>query len=354
MKTQDFWYNLPDELIAQSPCFERDKCRMLVMDKVTGHLTDKHFFDIYDFLNTGDLLIANETKVFPARLIGKKRCGSATCEILLLTPLGDGIHWEAIVKPGRRLKPGSIIDFYDSKESCVLLSAYVCDWIESSTKGMRKIALKTHSSLSIDTCLHKIGKTPLPPYINDYRGDMRMYQTVYANSERSCAAPTAGLHFTESLIEKLKSKGVEFCTVDLEVGIDTFKPVVVDDIKDHKMHSETYTITSSVIDKIKYTKKIGRRVIAVGTTSVRTLESAWDDNRHTLIPKNRASTKLFITPGYKFRVVDALITNFHVPKSSLMMLVSAFGGYKNIMNEYKYAVDNKYRFLSFGDANFIY
>lgn len=350
MKTSDFNYILPKELIAQEPWPNRDQCCMLVLDKKTGNIEDKHFFDIYNYLEPGDLLIANETRVLPARLLGKKRGSGGEAEILLLTNISegkDGCYWEALVKPGRRLKPESkpIIDFY--KDDKILLSAHIVDW--GKKEGMRVVKLT--SDIDIDTALHTIGNTPLPPYIHGYSGDMEMYQTVYSANESSAAAPTAGLHFTKDLIKKLKDKGVLFKTVELEVGIDTFKPVDEDDPKDHKMHSETYSISQDVIDAIYETKKNGKKVIAVGTTSVRTLESAAVTGK--LVPCFRNSTSLFILPGYKFKVIDALITNFHVPQSTLMMLVSAFAGYENIMDAYKHAVDNKYRFLSFGDAMFI-
>lgn len=371
MKTSDFNYDLPKELIAQKPWPQRDQCRMLVLDKSNGIVEDKNFFQICDFLRSGDLLIANETRVLPARLIGKKHDTGGEAEILLLKNVSEGSDeciWEALVKPGRRLKPvslsdglgttksnsagakGPIVDFYDDNGD-VILSAEIVDW--GSSEGLRIVKL-TSQKFDVDTAMHKVGATPLPPYIHGYAGDMEMYQTVYSANESSAAAPTAGLHFTQEIIAKLKQLGVDWKTVELEVGIDTFKPVDVDNPKDHKMHSETYSISQETIDAIEATKAKGGRVIAVGTTSVRTLESAFNTEKNKLEEKNRESTRLFILPGYKFNVVDALITNFHVPESTLMMLVSAFAGYDNIMNAYNHAISEKYRFLSFGDAMFIH
>lgn len=370
MKTSDFAYNLPKELIAQEPWPQRDQCKMLVLDKDTGNVSDHKFYEIYDYLNPGDLLIANETRVLPARLLGKKRGTGGDAEILLLKNMSEGANeciWEALVKPGRRLKPksvsdnlnttkslssgkyGPIVDF--EKEGKIILSAEIIDWAGDEHSGMRKIKLSSEV-YDIDKAMHVIGDTPLPPYIHNYTGNMEMYQTVYSANESSAAAPTAGLHFTDDLISKIKDKGIDFETVELEVGIDTFKPVDEEDPRDHKMHTEMYSISQETINKIENTKKAGGRVIAVGTTSVRTLESAAISGN--LKPCNRAATSLFILPGYKFNVVDALITNFHVPESTLMMLVSAFAGYNNIMNAYNHAVDNKYRFLSFGDSMFIH
>lgn len=370
MKTSDFAYNLPKELIAQEPMSQRDQCNMLVLDKNSGHISDKKFYEIIDFLKPGDLLIANETRVLPARLNGNKRDTGGEAEILLLKNLSENSKeciWEALVRPGRRLKPnslsnslstttsnsagkfGPIVDFYKDDE--VVLSAEIIDWAGDEHSGMRKIKLSS-TKFDIDKAMHLIGSTPLPPYIHNYTGNMEMYQTVYSANESSAAAPTAGLHFTDELIQKIKNKNINFLTVELEVGIDTFKPVDEDDPRDHKMHTEMYSISDQVINEIEKTKKNGGRVIAVGTTSVRTLESAAASGR--FVSCNRKATSLFILPGYEFKVVDALITNFHVPESTLMMLVSAFAGQDNIMNAYKHAVEMQYRFLSFGDSMFIH
>lgn len=366
MKTSDFGYILPKELIAQEPCAKRDACKMLVLDKSNGEVQDKHFYDIVDFVKPGDLLVANETRVLPARLLGVKRDTGGEAELLLLKNLGDD-QWEALVKPGRRLKPaslaenlgttksascggkGPIVDFSDDNNE-VILSAEIIDW--GSSEGARIVKLSS-DVYDIGKAIHKVGATPLPPYIHGYTGNMEMYQTVYSVNETSAAAPTAGLHFTEELIARLRERGIGWATVELEVGIDTFKPVTEDDPKDHQMHTEMRSISQETIDRINETKAKGGRVIAVGTTSVRTLESAWDESTGSLKPVDREPTNLFILPGYNFKCVDALITNFHVPESTLMMLVTAFGGYDNVMNAYAHAVESKYRFLSFGDAMFI-
>lgn len=373
MKTKDFKYDLPKNLIAQEPWPDRDQCKMLALDKLNGNIEDKLFFHIEDYLCPGDLLIVNETRVLPARLLGKKRDTGGNAELLLLKKIKTVNNkeeiWEALVKPGKRLKPvslanslkttmskssgktGPIVDFY-SHDNTVILSAEIIDWASNDQPGMRTICL-TSSSFSVNDALHKIGNTPLPPYIHNYKGNMEMYQTVYSANESSAAAPTAGLHFTNKLIDKLKSKGINFANLELEVGIDTFRPVSVEDPKDHKIHTELYSISQNTIDAINRCKSEGHKVVAVGTTSVRSLESAFNKDLSCLEPCNRKATSLFILPGYKFNVVDAMITNFHVPESTLMMLVSAFAGYDNIMNAYKHAVNENYRFLSFGDAMFI-
>jgi S-adenosylmethionine:tRNA ribosyltransferase-isomerase len=374
MNTSDFDYELPEERIAQTPAEVRDKCRMLVMDRATGALSDKIFSDVLDYLRPGDLLVANETRVLPARLLGRKRGTGGEAEILLLRELiehrsadGKTAQWEALVRPGKRLKPGSgaIVDFTDAQGS-VVLSASVVDWAASGTSGERIVELTT-PLVSFDEALHAIGRAPLPPYIHDYTGDAEMYQTVYSNRETSAAAPTAGLHFTRELIEAARARGVNWATVELEVGLDTFRIVDEEHPEDHKMHTERYTVPPETVAAIEQTKAAGRRVIAVGTTSVRSLESAavateakyaegeegGADVRPLLEAQDRASTSLFILPGYKFAVVDGLITNFHVPKSTLMMLVSAFSSRENIMAAYQHAIEKEYRFLSFGDAMLI-
>lgn len=375
LTTSDFDYDLPQELIAQTPHPTRDGCKMLVMKRENGSLQDRIFRDIYDYLKPGDLLVANETRVIPARLLGNKHETGGAAEVLLLRERFDieektntSAVWEALVKPGRRLKPDAIIDFTreqndspsassndpsSTSDSAVIMQAEVLDWIEDAQKGERLVRLTTPLD-SLDEALHQIGHTPLPPYIKNYQGDEELYQTVFSREEKSAAAPTAGLHFTPELIERLKEKGVGFETVHLEVGLDTFRVVETEDPHEHHMHTEYYSVPQKTVDAIKRTKEKGGRVIAVGTTSVRSLESAWDSEANELVARERQTTNLFIFPGYTFNVVDALITNFHVPRSTLMMLVSAFSSRDNIMKAYRHAIKRKYRLLSFGDAMFIY
>ena len=361
MRTDDFDYDLPQELIAQEPAAVRDACRLLKMDRATGALEDRIFHDIGDYLRPGDLLVANETRVMPARLLGAKRGTGGAAEVFLLREVfgreprtGSSALWEALVRPGRRLKPGAVVDFVDAEGSAVL-SAEVVDWVEDNGdggKGERLVRLTTELP-SLDEALHAVGHTPLPPYIKDYAGDEELYQTVYSTRERSAAAPTAGLHFTPELIEQLKAKGVRWETVELEVGLDTFRLVDEDDPEQHKIHTELYTVPQRTVDAVAETKANGGRVIAVGTTSVRSLESAWDADSGVLVPRDREATSLYILPGYRYNVVDGLITNFHVPRSTLMMLVSAFSTRENVMAAYKHAVEERYRFFSFGDAMLI-
>ncbi len=378
MKTADFDYDLPEELIAQEPAAVRDECRMLVLDRTTGHIEDRIFRDIEEYLNPGDLLIANETRVMPARLLGTKRDTGGAAEVFLLREVTDGALadsdvittsqnttdapagsnqtalWEVLVRPGKRLKPGTgaIVDIADAQGN-VVLSAEITGWAPNAQKGERIARLYTPLP-SMDEALHAAGHTPLPPYIKNYTGDEELYQTVYARRESSAAAPTAGLHFTPELIERLRNKGVGWQTVELEVGLDTFRIVDEEDPTQHQMHTEFYTVDQRVVDAIERTHTEGGRVIAVGTTTVRSLESAWDTGRNKLISRNREATSLFILPGYHFNVVDALITNFHIPRSTLMMLVSAFASRDAIMDAYQHAIEKRYRFLSFGDALFIY
>ena len=387
MKTSDFDYDLPQELIAQEPAAVRDGCRMLVMDRESGALEDRIFRDIEEYLNPGDLLVANETRVLPARLLGAKRNTGGQAEVFLLRQVKDDAAqahlddsltksvnqqaiWEVLVRPGKRLKPGSgaVVDFV-GRDGQVALSAEIVDWAaakktesnenevaEEAAKGER-IARLTTTLPSLDEALHAVGHTPLPPYIKNYAGDEELYQTVYSRHEGSAAAPTAGLHFTPELIERLEKKGVRWETVDLEVGLDTFRVVDEDDPLQHKMHTEFYTVPQSTVDAINETHAAGGRVIAVGTTSTRSLESAWDananDGKGALVARNRATTNLFLYPGKEFHVIDGLITNFHVPRSTLMMLVSAFSSRDNIMNAYQHAIEERYRMLSFGDAMFL-
>ena len=378
MRTSDFDYLLPDDRIAQEPAAVRDECRLLVMDRVSGALEDRVFRDISDYVHPGDVLVANETRVMPARLFGVKQGSGGAAEMLLLreafghspvapsapavpspahpsspsSPSRTTALWEALVRPGKRLKPGAVVEFPDAQGE-VVLQAEVIDWIENAEKGERLIRLSTPCRSSLDEAFHLVGHTPLPPYIKDYRGDEELYQTVFAKQEKSAAAPTAGLHFTPELIEGIKAKGAYFETIELEVGLDTFRIVEEDDPQDHHIHTETYSVPQQVVDRINEAHACGNRVIAVGTTSVRSLESAWDKDQGALRARQQEATSLYLLPGSEFKVVDALITNFHVPRSTLMMLVSAFSSRDNIMAAYHHALQAGYRFLSFGDAMFI-
>ena len=373
MKTDDFDYDLPERCIAQEPAAVRDACKMLVMNRETGELEDRIFRDIIEYLEPGDVLVANETRVMPARLLGAKRGTGGQAEVFLLRQrmgaaadayvaaegpdgaLGSNQQaiWEVLVRPGKRLKPGggAIVDFYDA-EGNVALSAEIVDWGADSGRGER-IARLTTTRSSLDEALHAVGHTPLPPYIKHYAGDEELYQTVYSRHESSAAAPTAGLHFTPELIERLRAKGIEWHTVELEVGLDTFRIVDEDDPEKHTIHTEFYTVPQETVDACDAAHVRGNRVIAVGTTSVRSLESAYDRELGRLRARNREATSLYILPGYTFGVVDALVTNFHVPRSTLMMLVSAFSTCENSMAAYKHAIESDYRLLSFGDAMFI-
>lgn len=361
MRTADFDYDLPEELIAQAPAAVRDECRLLVMDRATGALEDRVFRDIADYLRPGDLLVANETRVMPARLLGAKRGTGGAAEVFLLRECGGPeprtnrvAFWEVLVRPGKRLKPGAgaVVDFTDAAGR-VALSAEIIDWAPGAQRGERVARLSTELP-SLDEALHAVGHTPLPPYIRDYAGDEELYQTVYARRESSAAAPTAGLHFTPGLIERLRAQGVEWATVELEVGLDTFRVVDEDDPADHVIHTERYTVPPATVEAVGRCRAAGGRVVAVGTTSVRSLESAWDEEAGALLPREREATSLYILPGYEFHVVDALITNFHVPKSTLMMLVSAFSSRERVLAAYAHAVEERYRLLSFGDAMFLH
>ena len=454
MKTDDFDYSLPEELIAQSPAAVRDACRMLVLGRQTGSIEDCIFRDILKFLRPGDLLVANETRVRPARLLGHKRDTGGSAEVFLLRPAtgvslgacgagatsagkgdtegggpgaGDSgtsacglspqdfvpnnkcAYWEALVRPGKRLKPGAVVCFeaevpFDASGGEVASAEYSCtdqrsaaparqvvmeaEIVGIANKGERVVKLST-SLPSLDEALHLVGNTPLPPYIKNYTGDKEMYQTVYSRTEHSAAAPTAGLHFTPELIERVKQAGVGWETVDLEVGLDTFRIVDEEDPATHQMHTELFSVPQRTVDAILRTKSAGGRVIAVGTTSVRSLESAAalasgnlacyassvgtardectatntlssteTEKAHVsggelLRACTRQATSLYILPGYKFRVVDGIITNFHVPRSTLLMLVSAFSDRDNIMRAYEHAIEERYRFFSFGDAMLI-
>ena len=339
MKTDDFDYNLPEELIAQTPLEKRSESKLMVLDK-DGNVEHKKFFNIVDYLRKGDALVINDTKVIPARLIGEKKDTGAVIELLLLKDLGDNT-WECLAKPQKRLKIDTIVSFGNG-----LLEAKV---IEILSEGVTKVKLIYDGILM--EILDELGAMPLPPYIHEKLEDKDRYQTVYAESYGSAAAPTAGLHFTEELLSEIKDMGVEIVHVTLHVGLGTFRPVNVEDVTKHVMHSEHYIMTEDAANTLNRVKENGGRIIAVGTTSTRTLESILKDNDKFIPCSN--DTSIFIYPGYKFKAIDCLITNFHLPKSTLVMLVSAFNSKENVLNAYKIAVDNKYRFFSFGDAMFI-
>ena len=336
----DYYYDLPEELIAQDPIKDRSASRLMVLDKNTGEVTHKHFYDIIGYLKKGDCLVLNNTKVIPARLIGVTKDTGAAIEVLLLKRKTANV-WEAIVRPGKKLRPGREVVFGDG-----LLKGRITDVIE---EGNRLIEFEYEGIF--EEILDKLGEMPLPPYITHKLEDRNRYQTVYAKYEGSAAAPTAGLHFTKDLLEKIKDMGVDIVFVTLHVGLGTFRPVKEENILDHHMHSEWYEITKESADMINAAKERGARIICVGTTSVRTLESAADDNGH--VKAGSADTSIFIYPGYKFKTVDCLITNFHLPESTLIMLVSALAGREHVLNEYKEDVNERYRFFSFGDAMFI-
>ncbi|NLG10501.1 MAG: tRNA preQ1(34) S-adenosylmethionine ribosyltransferase-isomerase QueA [Coriobacteriaceae bacterium] len=366
MLTAEFDYHLPQESIAQEPTIPRDSCRLLVLHRADGRIEHRRFSDIIEYLDPIDLLVANDTRVLPARLIGRKAGSGAASELLLLReissePDGSESVWEALVKPGRRLKPGARIECGRAQvlqEAAAMtasapITAEILDWLPEEVHGGRLVRLSTNDAWTVSEALHAVGVIPLPPYITRYQGDRELYQTVFSKNENSAAAPTAGLHFTPELLEKIQAKGVGFTTVELEVGIDTFRPVDEERIEDHRIHTERYSITRAAIEAIEKTQERRGRVIAVGTTSVRTLESAYDCDREALVAVEGASTALYITPGYRFKVVDALLTNFHVPRSTLLMLVSAFANRQMVLDAYEEAVRHRYRFLSFGDAMLI-
>ena len=340
MTTDDFDYDLPEELIAQTPLKVRDSSRLLVLDKETGEVEHKHFHDIIDYLVPGDTLVLNDTKVLPARLIGTKEDTGAVIEILLLKNL-EGDSWECLVKPARRVKVGTIVSFGDGKLKAKCTGEF--------DEGIRHFEL-IYSGILMEV-LEELGTMPLPPYIHEKLEDQSRYQTVYAKEVGSAAAPTAGLHFTKELLEEIKSKGINICYVTLHVGLGTFRPVSVTNVEEHEMHSEFYSMTKEVADTLNKAKREGRRIIAVGTTSTRTLETIM--SLYGEFRECSGWTKIFIYPGFEFKGIDCLITNFHLPKSTLVMLVSALAGRDNILNAYKIAVNEKYRFFSFGDAMFI-
>ncbi len=339
MKTSDFDYNLPEELIAQTPIKNRDHSRLLVMDRKTGELTHRTFSDIIDYLNPGDVLILNNTKVLPARLIGHKEDTDAVIEALMLKDLGNDT-WECLSKPARRVKIGTIVKFSDElKAECTFVG-------EDGIRHFKFI----YNGIFLEI-LDRLGEMPLPPYIHEKLKDKDRYQTVYAKEIGSAAAPTAGLHFTKDLLNKIKEKGILVEEITLHVGLGTFRPVEVEDVNNHKMHSEFYSMSREVADVLNKAKKDGRRIISVGTTTTRTLETIM--NLYGEFKETSGWTDIFIYPGYEFKAIDALITNFHLPKSTLVMLVSAFSSKENILNAYNEAVKEKYRFFSFGDAMFI-
>lgn len=340
LKLSDFSYVLPEELIAQNPCEKRDECRLMVVDKESREIEHKIFKDIINYLNQGDTLVLNDTRVLPARLIGEKEDTKGKMEFLLLKRT-DKDTWQTLVKPGKRAKIGSTFSFGDG-----LLKAEV---LEISDEGSRIV--KFHYEGIFEEVLDRLGEMPLPPYITEKLEDKEQYQTVYSKNQGSAAAPTAGLHFTKELLEEIKAKGVNLAFVTLHVGLGTFRPVKVENIKEHFMHSEFYSISQEAAEIINSTKESGKRVICVGTTSVRTIESAVDDNGN--LKECNGWTEIFIYPGYKYKLVDALITNFHLPESTLLMLVSALSDRELILNAYNTAVNEKYRFFSFGDAMFI-
>lgn len=340
MKTDDFDFVLPEELIAQTPLEKRDESKLLVLDKKTGEIEHKKFFNILDYLEKGDTLVLNDTKVLPARLHGIKNGTGAHIEILMLKETNKD-EWECLSKPAKRVSVGDIISFGDG--------LLIAKCIMEKEEGIRVFKLE-YSGLFYEV-LDKLGEMPLPPYIHEKLKDKNRYQTVYAKNEGSSAAPTAGLHFTNELLNKIKEKGISIVYVTLHVGLGTFRPVNVDDITNHKMHSEFYMMNKETADILNNAKREKRRIISVGTTSTRTLETIM--NLYNEFRECSGWTDIFIYPGYKFKAIDALITNFHLPKSTLVMLVSALAGKDNIMKAYKEAIERKYRFFSFGDSMFI-
>ena len=339
MKTHDFWYDLPEELIAQTPLEQRDGSRLMVLDKDSGKVSHKHFYDIIDYLQPGDCLVMNDSRVLPARLLGHRPTGGAV-EVLLLRDLGNK-QWECLCKPGRKMQVGSQVVFGDGE-----LTATV---VEVKDDGNRIVEF--HFEGIFLEVLERLGKMPLPPYIKSELEDQERYQTVYSREVGSAAAPTAGLHFTEELLEKLREKGVKTAFVTLHVGLGTFRPVKTDDISQHHMHSELCMISQETAELLNETRVKGGRIVCVGTTSCRTLESLVKDDGS--FEASSKWTEIFIFPGYKFKAMQALITNFHLPESTLVMLVSAFAGKEHVLDAYAEAVKEKYRFFSFGDAMYI-
>ncbi len=338
MKLSDFMYDLPEERIAQTPVEPRDHSRLMVLHRDTHEIEHKHFYDIVDYLNPGDCLVINETKVIPARLYGERPTGGA-CEVLLLKQLGPK-RWETLVRPGKKLRPGAEVIFGDGRLRCRV--------VETTDDGGRIVEFECEGSF--EAALDALGEMPLPPYIHEKLQDRDRYQTVYAKQDGSAAAPTAGLHFTPELLSRIRAKGVDIVPVLLHVGLGTFRPVKVENIEEHQMHSEYFEVTEDAARRVNAAHARGGRVIAVGTTSVRTLESAAEDGR---LVARRGDTSIFIKPGYRWQLVDALITNFHLPGSTLLMLVSALYDREHILAAYEEAVRDEYRFFSFGDAMLI-
>lgn len=341
LSTADYYFDLPQELIAQDPLEKRDECRLLTVDKKTGEVEHHVFSEIINYLKPGDCLVLNNTKVIPARLLGQKEGTGASVEILLLKRRGADL-WECLVKPGKKLRPGARVSFGDG-----ILTAEITEVIEDGNR-----LVKFFYEGIWEEVLDKLGEMPLPPYITHKLQDKNMYQTVYAKYDGSAAAPTAGLHFTDELLQKIRDKGVDLAFVTLHVGLGTFRPVKVTNVKEHIMHSEWYQVTAEAAEKINRAKETGHRVICVGTTSCRTIESAADENGR--LSEQSDDTSIFIYPGYKFKVTDCLITNFHLPESTLVMLVSALAGREHVLSAYEEAIKEKYRFFSFGDACFFY
>ena len=339
MKTSDFYYDLPEELIAQTPLLKRDSSRLMVLDRMTGEVQHKHFYDIIDYLNPGDCLVMNDSRVLPARLLGHRPTGGAV-EVLLLRDLGEK-RWECLCKPGRKMQVGTEVSFGDGE-----LTATVREVREDGNR-----VVEFHYEGIFLEVLERLGKMPLPPYIKAELQDQERYQTVYSREVGSAAAPTAGLHFTNELLDKIRKKGVKTAFVTLHVGLGTFRPVKAEEVTDHHMHAELCMMSEETADILNETRRSGGRIICVGTTSCRTLESlAHEDGSVTASSK---WTEIFIYPGYRFKAMDGLITNFHLPESTLVMLVSAFAGREHVLNAYKEAVEQRYRFFSFGDAMFI-
>lgn len=340
MKLDEFDFELPEELIAQTPLLNRSNSRLLAVDKNSGSLSDRVFKDITDYMKKGDVLVLNDTKVLPARLFGIKEDTGAKIEMLLLKPIESG--YEVLIRPAKRVKVGTEVTFGEGKLKAVCTATF--------DEGIRHVTLE-HEGI-LENVLDTLGSMPLPPYIKETLDDNDRYQTVYAKETGSAAAPTAGLHFTDALLDEVKKKGVDIVTITLHVGLGTFRPVNVDTIEDHKMHSEYYTVSADAAERLNRAKNEASQIISVGTTSTRTLETVMRD--YGEFKESSGFTDIFIYPGFNYRAVDTLITNFHLPKSSLVMLVSAFCGRNNVMNAYQHAVAEKYRFFSFGDAMIIY
>ena len=341
IKTSDFYYDLPPELIAQTPLQQRDSSRLLTLHKETGETEHHHFYELPKYLRPGDCLVLNNSRVLPARLIGKREPGGGACEVMLLIDRGDKV-WECLVRPGKKLRPGTRLSFGDGK-----LTAEVTEVLE----GGNRLVRFEYEGIFLEI-LEQLGKMPLPPYIKAELQDSERYQTVYSKEVGSAAAPTAGLHFTKELLEEIQAMGVKVCYVTLHVGLGTFRPVKVEDVNNHEMHSEYCMISAETAETINQTKREGGRVICVGTTSCRTIES-WAAEDGTL-KETAGWTNIFIYPGYKFKILDCLVTNFHLPESTLIMLISALAGRDHVLAAYEEAVKERYRFFSFGDAMFIH